>query len=296
MKSAKTIDEQIELLKDRGLVVLDEKKAKEILMDVGFYRLGFYLFPFEKSFPLKDNRDHSIITNITFDDVVKLYYFDSDLRNILTYYLNRVEISLRTYITYTISVHYKTKPTWFVDSSYLKKGYIDAFEKKVYSTIKENPVIQRHHKKYINDRFAPAWKTMEFMTLGNIVSLYRNLKDSNLQLEIANHYGCNTIKIFLSYIETIRVLRNTCAHGACLYNINLALGIKSGPAGLFKGEDRHNINGAIKVVEYVLGRISQNRQNDMKSKILNLLLTSRSDSINSVINKCANLNTNSIAN
>ena len=43
---ATTIDEQIKLLKDRGMNIEDEVKARENLMDIGYFRLGFYWFPF----------------------------------------------------------------------------------------------------------------------------------------------------------------------------------------------------------------------------------------------------------
>ncbi len=50
---ATTIDEQIKLLKDRGMNIEDEVKARENLMDIGYFRLGFYWFPFEKTYPKK---------------------------------------------------------------------------------------------------------------------------------------------------------------------------------------------------------------------------------------------------
>lgn len=50
---ATTIDEQIKLLKDRGMNIEDEVKARENLMDIGYFRLGFYWFPFEKTYPRK---------------------------------------------------------------------------------------------------------------------------------------------------------------------------------------------------------------------------------------------------
>lgn len=37
----KTVPQQIEHLKQLGLVVPDDEKASEILSDIGFYRLGF---------------------------------------------------------------------------------------------------------------------------------------------------------------------------------------------------------------------------------------------------------------
>lgn len=57
---ATTIDEQIKLLKDRGMNIEDEVKARENLMDIGYFRLGFYWFPFEKTYPRKNKRDHNL--------------------------------------------------------------------------------------------------------------------------------------------------------------------------------------------------------------------------------------------
>lgn len=40
-KEAINIDEQISLLRQRGMIIDNEDKAKEVLSDVGYYRLGF---------------------------------------------------------------------------------------------------------------------------------------------------------------------------------------------------------------------------------------------------------------
>lgn len=284
IKQATTIDEQIKLLKSRGMAVPDEDKAKEILMDIGFYRLEFYAFPFEKSFPSLTNRSHEYKPDSSFTDVVELYYFDYDLRKILTYYLNRIEINLRTYITYTISNHYKKSPTWFVDPSIMYPSYIADFEHKVYKTIRENPVIKRHHSRY-KDLYAPAWKTMEFMTLGNICSLFNSLKDNNLKKQIARHYK-RGLGIFLNYLETIRVIRNTCAHGGCIYNISLAKSIKSSPQVPISGDERHNIRGVIRVISFMIGIISENRKNDLHREITALLDYPRNRFTNDIISLC----------
>ncbi len=45
-KEVINIDEQISLLRQRGMIINNEDKAKEVLSDVGYYRLGFYWFPF----------------------------------------------------------------------------------------------------------------------------------------------------------------------------------------------------------------------------------------------------------
>lgn len=102
-----TLESQVNLLRSRGMTIADEAKAKEVLLDVGYYRLGFYWFPFEKSYPAKRNRTHEFVTGSNFDDAVKLYYFDYKLRSILAFYINRIEINFRNYLTCLIDCYIK---------------------------------------------------------------------------------------------------------------------------------------------------------------------------------------------
>ena len=44
---ATSFSEQIALLEKRGMTIdMDPNKVKEILLDIGYYRLGFYWHPF----------------------------------------------------------------------------------------------------------------------------------------------------------------------------------------------------------------------------------------------------------
>ena len=114
MKTATSIDEQIQLLESRGMKFKDKDKAKEILLDIGYYRLGFYWFPYEKSYPSRYNRSHEFQNDTLFDNVVTLYYFDHDLRSIIAPYLYRIEVNFRTFVTYIVSNRYKNNPTWLL--------------------------------------------------------------------------------------------------------------------------------------------------------------------------------------
>lgn len=58
LKTATTVEEQIAKLEERGIIISDKEKAKEILLDIGYYRLGFYLFPFEVTYPSLKHRKH----------------------------------------------------------------------------------------------------------------------------------------------------------------------------------------------------------------------------------------------
>lgn len=269
-KPATTIDEQLDLMKSRGLTILDEDKAREILLDVGYYRLGFYLFPFEKSYPDLRNRTHDFISGATFEDAVKLYYFDFDLRLLLMRYLTRIEIAFRTTLIYNLSNKYKPNSVWFVSPSVVSRSYANDFERKVYtSDFKRNPIIRRHHQANPNDRFAPSWKTMEFMTFGAVMKLYEQLKDRNDKIFIANKLGIRQVVTFENYMHTIREVRNACAHGHLLYDLKLPLAIRRGPAANSPSE-RNNIIGALRVIKYVMRQISDNRANGLSASVKSL--------------------------
>ena len=101
-KKATTAKEQIVFLKERGMIFdCGEEKAEEILLDIGYYRLGFYWFPFEI------DKDHNLEEGTLFSNIINLYYLDVDLRNVLLKYLKRIEVNFRTKIIYYISTFFK---------------------------------------------------------------------------------------------------------------------------------------------------------------------------------------------
>ncbi len=290
LKRATTLDEQISLLRSRGVGISCEDKARECLLDIGYFRLCSYLFPFEKTYPKHSNRTHEVIAGTKLDDAVALYYFDYDMRNILIRYISRIEVALRTYITYTLSNKYKASPTWFVDPTVITSSYIKSFD-EIYETIKKKPVIKRHHQKYINDKYAPAWKTIEFMTFGNIETLYLNLKNPADKLDVCRHFGVLQTAIFENYIKTVRTLRNACAHGGVLFDLRLPMSIKNGPAGSLARINGNNLCGSLKVVEFFLGKISVNRLKEMRDSISDALsvLYGHNKALEIIINKTAGL-------
>lgn len=266
-KRAKSLDEQIDKLRQHGVDISNEPKAKEYLSDIGYYRLGFYIHPFEITYPaLGKNRRHDVRTGTRIEDVVALYYFDFDLRNILNRYLSRIEVAIRTTVLHEISNKYIENPTWFVDPKVVTTTFIADFPTAAYKAIQKNEVIKRHHKKYLGS-YAPAWKTMEYMTLGNIETLYDNLlwnKDKKL---ISNRFGEPATGTFKSYLSAIRELRNACAHGKAIFDLKLINGIRTGKAGTFSGVNRNSIRGILAVVDFLLRAISINRANDMWKEI-----------------------------
>jgi abortive infection bacteriophage resistance protein len=274
-KKATTIEEQIQILKDRGMSFsFSEEKVKELLIDIGYYRLGFYWNPFEI------DKNHNFKTGSSFENVIKLYYFDVDLRNILTRYLIRIEINFKSKLIYYVSNEYKDLPTWFADESVMNQNFIDGIS-NLYNTkfIRNNKAIKKHHEKYTEDKFAPAWKTLEFFTFGAALTIFKNLNNQDLKVKIANKFGVLNVEKFKNLMETMVLIRNFCVHGDVLFDLRTPKGIATIPDIKFNKDDRNSLIACIKVILFFLEKISKNRKSDLEKelKILFDSLTSVED-------------------
>ena len=107
------IDQQIAILKTRGLIFKNESKAKKYLGHISYYRLAGYWWPLQE-----DKENHKFKEGSTFETVIKIYNFDADLRLLLFDVIEKIEISLRTKLIYSLSLEYD--PWWFQNISLFK--------------------------------------------------------------------------------------------------------------------------------------------------------------------------------
>lgn len=97
-KQPLTIEQQISLLKDRGLVITDENAAQTVLGSISYFRLANYFRPMET-----DKQSHQFKPGATFENAVRLYDFDASLRELLFKAIARIEIALRTKMIHNFS-------------------------------------------------------------------------------------------------------------------------------------------------------------------------------------------------
>ncbi|MCU4166109.1 Abi family protein [Carboxylicivirga caseinilyticus] len=265
-KIATNTDIQIKILTKRGMILdYDESKIKEFLLDIGYYRLGFYWNPFEK------DGNHNFVENTKFSDVIKLYYLDVDLRNILSKYLNRIEVNFRTKVVYYASNKHKDSPTWFADPSIVNREVIDKIGDYYHENfIRSNKPIKNHHKKYINDKYAPAWKTIEFFTFGTVLSIFRNLKNNEIQERISKEFGILNLSKFINLLEKVILVRNICAHGGILFDMRTPKGLSVLPDITYNNKDRSSLDSCIKVISFLIKQISVNRHEELTMEIREL--------------------------
>lgn len=260
---ATTIEEQIDLLAKRGMILdLSKSKIEEILLDIGYYKLGFYWHYFQK------DKFHNFKENTKFSDVLSLYYLDVDLKHILNKAINRIEINFKTKLIYFGSNFYKDDPIWFSDSRKVSDFFVNDFP-KIYTPkfVQNNKPLKWHHKKYPLHTYAPAWKTLEFLSLGSVQVLYSCLQDMELKKIISNSFGIKKPKILQNYLKTIVFVRNICAHNDLLYDSNTSFEIETTPMIKFNRNNRHSLDSSIKVILYFLSQISKNRMEEIQMEI-----------------------------
>lgn len=218
-KIATTIPQQIELLKERGLIISPNDRADKYLSHISYYRLGEYWYVMQE-----DKENHIFKPNSKFADVISLYNFDAQLRILLFDIIEKIEISLRTKLIYHLS--HEIDPWWFqnfnhfYDSLALVKTLAN-LEDELSRT--KDVTIKNHKKKHKDDlRYPPAWKSLEQTSFGALSKLYGNLKHTvNSKDTIAKEFGAVNHTYLPSWLQSIAQIRNYCAHHSRLWNRNL---------------------------------------------------------------------------
>ena len=73
IKKWKSYQEQVEILKNRGMAINDESKAIKYLQNINYYRLSGYSYIFRYK---DDEGKHRFKENTHFTDIKELYVFD----------------------------------------------------------------------------------------------------------------------------------------------------------------------------------------------------------------------------
>ena len=119
-KRFKSLDEQIEILRYKGLIVQDEKYARNVLIRENYFFLNGYRYLFMKS-----SNNKRYIEGTTFEELYSLFLFDRSFRNIIFKYLLVIENNTKSIIAYQLSKKYGYK-----ESDYLKLKNFDPAPEK----------------------------------------------------------------------------------------------------------------------------------------------------------------------
>ena len=214
-----SIDEQIVILKSRGLIFTDERNAQMILENISYFRLAGYWRTMEQN-----NSTHLFRPDSCFEDVVARYNFDSELKTLIFAAIQQIEISVRTRIIHFFSMAHGA--FWFLDNTLAEDE--DLFNENLGYLRTElsrshDEFIAEHFRKYDEPDMPPAWKTLEVASFGTLSKLYKNMNDNAVKKQVARSFNIPQHKCLQSWLATLTIVRNTCAHHARLWNAHFSM-------------------------------------------------------------------------
>ena len=226
-KNPTTYEEQISLLKKRGLSIPDEKRAKRYLQQISYYRLSAYFLPYQK---VKDRFNEGV----DFDQILETYKFDRDLRLLVFDCIERIEVTIRSQMIQILSENYKNSH-WQDNPDVFKSPYVNKNQKlvNVYEDIQKiidtncsakNPevFIKHYMDTYYSPKNPPSWMCLELLTIGELSRLFVGLRQNKDKQDIASFFGLHHT-VFTSWLHTLTYVRNICAHHSRLWNREFAI-------------------------------------------------------------------------
>jgi abortive infection bacteriophage resistance protein len=211
-KPARTYQEQLDLLKSRGLIVPDEAEALHVLAHHNYYRLSAYRFPFT----VPGNRDQ-FCSGATFTQLWELYQFDRTLRHLVLEACKRVEISVRSRLAYEIG--HQLGPLAYLENRHFSDplDHAKTLTKLDAEISRSREDFIKHHRKSLAMPWPPIWVLTEVASFGAISRLLAGLTPPALRQSIADSYGHDE-GTFCSLFHHLSILRNTAAHHSRLWN------------------------------------------------------------------------------
>ena len=210
-----TVEEQIRNLKELGLVFENEDYANSFLNDVSYFRLI-------KAFSLGlKPKNGNYVEGTTFEQIVELYKFNCNFRQLLFTVIERIEVNLRCRLANYFSTKYgvlgyEDKDN-FANPEYHTE-FLEDIQKEVHRNSK-SPFVKNFMQNY-EDGKIPLYALVELFSFGTLSKFFKNMKNEDKKA-VASTYNVG-YTYFESWIESIAYVRNLCAHYGRIYNAKLS--------------------------------------------------------------------------
>ncbi len=214
LKAALSFSDQLAQLQQRGLHVADPDRALRWLQRISYYRLSAYFLPFKDGDNFRQGTE--------FNDVAGLYIFDRKLRLLVLDAIERIEVALRTSITYEIGHAYgpfgHTESANFAPNlDHVKfMAELESEERRAKETF-----ATHFRSKYTSEPHLPVWMATELLSFGAISMLYKSMAPA-IKSRISAEFGVSDRHV-ASWLHALSYIRNVCAHHKRLWNRELGI-------------------------------------------------------------------------
>ena len=247
-KQFKNLDEQVEILKHKGLTVNNEGYAKDVLLRENYFFISGYRHLFMKR---DDSNKTFYIEGSTFEELYSLFLFDRQFRNILFKNLLIVENNAKSIFSYQLSKKYGYKENDYLkvsnfDTSPEKSRQVNDLIRKMKRQVRINGSQHSATMHYIsNYGYIPLWVLVKVLSFGIISEFYSILKQED-KIAIAKIYNID-VENLINYLSILANYRNVCAHEDILYENKTQRSINDTVYHILLGIEKEN-------GEYVKGK------------------------------------------
>lgn len=224
LKPFSEAQQQIALLRSRGLEVHDEAAARSALQRLGYYRLSGYAHAMKLDAAKVDPAHAEFKPGATFPLLVQLADFDKSMRLLVLDGLEVIEIAVRAAVVARlgrVDVEAHRNPA-LLDGRFTASvsghpsnhdEWLQRFD-LLFSRSKEDLV--EHHRLHYGARM-PIWAALEIVEFGMLSKLVAGLQHRDRNA-IARQFGTGHSGVLTSWLHAFNVTRNRAAHHARLWN------------------------------------------------------------------------------
>ena len=215
-KQFKNLEEQIEILKYKGMTINDEDYAKRILLRENYFFISGYRYPFMRS-----ATDKHFLEGVTFEEMYSLFLFDRGIRNVFFKYLLVIENNLKSIISNQLSKKYSYKERTYLKNKNFtndksKQKQVSDLIRKMKRQIRVNGSKHTATAHYLsNYGYVPLWILVKVLSFGIVGELFSIMKYDD-QVKISDIYNIS-LDEFSTYLPILSNYRNLCAHEDILY-------------------------------------------------------------------------------
>lgn len=242
------IDDQLQILINRGLKIEDKEFAKDILLRENYYNvINGYKMPFlkrELNGELVNPEEY--IEGCSLSEIYSLHNIDRELRLHILKYLLKFEVHFKTSCAYNFSNKYKESYSYLNLANYSnEKELLSQALRNIASLsaeVNKNTNYRRRKSLYIGHYIdkhdsVPLWVLVNSLTIGNMSYFYSAL-DLQLKETIAKDFSKQykrdykskekvEVEALIQIVKMVNLFRNVCAHEEVLFLFKLDRKIKS---------------------------------------------------------------------
>lgn len=258
-----------QILKSRGMLMDNDQKVENYLMNIGYHRLTAYIFPFYRI----PKSDRVLKEGISFRQILTLYRFDKKLRILLFNEIEKIEVAIRSVLA-NIGCQELGDKYWITKSEYFANPdkfnqTLAIIEKELVSS--KEDYIEDFRQNYIED-YPPAWMITEVLSFGNLNYIYSNIASNKLMKRIAGYFGLKP-QVFTSWLTVLANLRNMCCHHARVWNRDFMLNPAEPRKTTYAWIDASNVDKKriyyrLCIIRYFLASASPNNNFNEKLSVL----------------------------